>query len=78
MQPSPGQYAQQEYCQEAGKRVSINANQLLLITKIYTSGSENDSDPKNFITKYSNTGTPKPKLYTITTPYLTSSNWKMY
>jgi hypothetical protein len=30
------------------------------------------------MTKYNRIGTPNPKEYTITTPYLTSSNLKIY
>lgn len=45
---------------------------------IYTCGNENDYEPRNFITKYNKTGIPKPKLYTITTPYLTSYNLNIY
>ena len=43
-----------------------------------TSGKEKLFEPKNFNTKYSKIGIPKPKLYTMTTPYLTSSNLKIY
>jgi hypothetical protein len=48
------------------------------IINFFTSGSENEVFPKNFITKYKRIGTPNPKEYTITTPYLTSSNLKIY
>lgn len=54
-------------------QMNIHINRLtFFITKICTYGSENVFVPKNFITKKSKTGTPNPKLYTITTPYLTS------
>lgn len=48
------------------------------INQLYTCGNENAYEPRNFITKYNKTGIPKPKLYTITTPYLTSYNLNIY
>jgi len=46
--------------------------QISLIKHKGTSGRVKLFEPRNFIAKYNNIGTPKPKLYTIITPYLTN------
>ena len=58
--------------------MSIHRCKLTQFDKKITSGNEKVFEPKNFITKYNKAGTPKPKLYTITTPYRTSSSLNIY
>jgi len=76
MQPSPRNNAQNKDKNETAKRVAVYANELH--PNIGTYGNFKVSHFKNFKMRYKSAGTPKPKLYTKTTPYRTSSSLKIY